>query len=435
MKDEFTKMKTTKKLITLLFCGIFVISTGISGFAAETSYPIPDTEMIVAVPNGAYVFTPETDVTDPLWKEAGIDDVVNTKTLYNELDVSVQFSMNQGKDNIYVSKKTSDQTNYYFNLGTLDQKTLEDFAKMYASDDGTILADSSIYNQKNIPFIRLSLKSNYDQDNLTYELVYFTLVNGYSVSFRMVSDNEISAQSESLLKAMVDSATISQVLPNPVSNANPVLAWSILIGCVLLIVFLVIFSRHRTKAQKRATKELAEMLSEYRKTATGDLGESIYINETVHSKEAIKNFSKYQTYRRHPLTPILSIGISVIGCIVSYVASAAWWITLIIVAVALYCIYKFVTGAGTLERSLTRVYSKLKSDKAHYEFFENEFTISGIQNREVFPYFQITAIALNGNMIYIYFGEGTTYYVSTEGFIKGDSDEFLRFLRSKTAKK
>lgn len=428
-------MKKLCKLFSVLICGIFVFSASLESFAVETKYQIPDTQMTVTVPNDAYVFLPNIGIDDPQWAEAGIDDIVDTKTLYNELEVGVHFSLNSGKDNIYVSQKTTDQTGYYYNLGDLQEKTLQDFADMYNSEDGTIIAESTIYKQKNIPFIRLSLKSDYTDDGTSYELVYFTIVNGYSVSFRMIGTSEISQESENIMKAMIDSAEISEIIPKPESTANPVLAWSVLIACVLLIVLLIVLSRHNKKVRQKATKELAQKLSEYRKNASDELGESIYVNDTVHDKDAIREFSKYQAYRHHPLAAIVSIGLTVIGAIVSYNVNAAWWITLIIVVLALYCIYKFLTGAGNLERSLTRVYSKLKSNKAHYEFYENEFTISGIQSREVFPYFQITNIAENGEMIYIYFGEGTTYYVSRNGFTKGSGENFKKFILEKAKMK
>ena len=80
-----------------------------------------------------------------------------------------------------------------------------------------------------------------------------------------------------------------------------------------------------------------------------------------------------------------------------------------------------------------RVYSKLRTTVAHYVFYQDEFTISGTQSNEVYPYFQISDVAEYQNYFFLYFGEEITQYMSKDGFQLGEAAEFGKFIREKVA--
>ncbi len=431
-------MKRTSKFLAVLLCIMTVFAvTCLPAMAAETTYELEGADITLSLPENTFVFSSTMADTDPQWAEAGITDPVECKTLYNELGVVAHFSMNNNKDNIYLSRKQTDTTSAYFNLGTLDKENLDKFVEKYnITEEGTMDSTAELYDHSQVPFVRTYIHSDFAQkDETVYEMVYFTIVNGYSVSFSMHGSTEFTEAQEQVMRNIVDSINFSNIIEKPVTpTASPVFAITVLVGGVALLIGLIVaFKISKSNTHKR-TKILAEKLSAYRKERKTELGEMFFENTTDHSGEAIRIFSRYQTYHKNVLRGTVSIVVSVVGAVVSYQLNAAWWLTLALTAAALYCIYKFATGAGTIEKSMTRVFSKLKSSKAHYEFYSNEFTIAGMQSKEVFPYFQITAIKEYKDYFYIYFGEANTYFVSKNGFAKGDAKDFLGFISGKISK-
>lgn len=426
--------KKSSRIISLIFCLaiIFSIAAGVS--AAETVYEIPYTHTTVTLPEGASLFLPDTSINDPKWEEAGIEDPGEIKNLYSELGVCAHFSMNGGKDNIYVDTKTSEQTRYYFNLNNFNEKNLQKFADVYNTDDGTVHSKSSIYKQKNIPFVRLDLTSEFTKETASKELIYFTIVNGSSISFRMVSTDDFTEDEVKTIESVIDSFNITEVLEQPNVGMSPIMAWGIVLTTVVLVVVLFVITKKQKNGKSASSKRLAEKLAKFRSNLTDETGECLYVNETTHTAESIRNFSKFQAYKHHPFTAVLPLIISILGLVFSFILHATWWVTLIISLFLILCIYQLVNGAGQIEKSIRRVFGKLKSDTAHYEFYDDQFIISGIQKREVFPYFRITEIAENGEMLYLYCGEGSTYFIDKTGFTLGDPAEFKKFIDEKIEK-
>ena len=410
----------------------FILMTAVfSGFsvtAFSETVSIPDTDVSVELPEGAYCIDASEDYYEDIWEEAGIDDVYTEKTNAEEVSASLIFTRNNGEDKVYVSRKDSDDAALYWNLGELEK-----FADMYNSDSGSMLVESEIYRQDAVPFIKLDIESGLLIDNeVYYEEMYFTIVNGYSVSFRTVSsEGEISESAKEFLREITDSFTLTETIAKAESSVSPAAAWAILIAVAVGIAALFIVNKKQKERMRRENRELADRLAEYRLKKKEDLGEAYFINETTHTEEAIKEFSRFQTFRLNIIEPIISIILPLVAAVVSYVVGGTWWKTLLLAGFSVYSLSKLLTGPGNIEKALNRVYGKMKSTTAHYEFYEEEFTISGMQARGVFPYFQITRLEKNGNMVYIYFGEGTTYFVSGDGFSKGDLDGLTEFLMSR----
>lgn len=398
-------------------------------FAAEQNYIIPGTKTQVTLPENCFILGPEISVLEKIWEEAGVENIAEVQTIYNELDVCAHFV--KDGTGVYVSVKETQQTGYYYNLAELKTETVQELADIYGADGTMLEADSAVYDTADVPFITVDMKTlSQNEDEQFYELIYFTIVNGQSVTFRVTGNEPITEAQREFILNITDSFRVLEFIPKE-DPVNPLVSWAVLLAVVALVAALIFISRYSKKLQKKKNKELADKLVAFRDSDHSDLGELLFVNETEHTPVAITRFSKFQAYRKDPLKAVLSIGITVLATAVSIVSNSPWWLTLILGVLMMWCIYKFLTGAGNIEKAITKVFSGMRSTKAHYEFYENEFFISGMQTKTNYPYFRITETRRNGDCLYIYFGEGTTYFIDKFGFVKGNIEELEKFINSK----
>ncbi|MEG1426432.1 MAG: YcxB family protein [Oscillospiraceae bacterium] len=434
-------MNKWKKLVTIVLTLALCLTFGVSVFAEAKTYEIPELGLTLDIPEGSYIFTPATPDSDPLWKEAGLDDAVKYKTEYKDMGVLVHLSANGGKTNIYVGKKETDTTKGYFSIASMTEAERAKFIEPYNTKEaGTMTSDAVYYQHSQTPFLKVDITSTpLKSDEVpVQEAVYFTIINGYTASFSTYSENEVPEESRAYLKTLVDSVHFSNILPKPELSQSDIqrafLGLGVIVAAIVLFVLFLVFAKIRSKKRKNATKRLAERLSRYRseKALQAEIHrESLFENITEHSDQAVRQFSIFQSYLRNPFMPMLTIVITIGGTAVSIWANAQWWMSLLLAAAAGFCIYKFVTASTTMEKALKKVYGKMKSRNAKYTFYENEFTISGMQSAADYPYFQITELREYKDTFFLYFGENNTYYVNKNSFTKGDAESFEKFLKAK----
>lgn len=418
-----------KKFLSCLAALLLALLPAFTVLAAEVNYDIPGTKTQVTLPENTCILGPEVSVLEKIWKDAGVENIAQVQTIYNELDVCAHF-VNEGSS-VYVSVKETQQTGYYYNLADLKEKTVQELADIYAADSTVLEADSAVYDTADIPFIMVDMKtiSNIEDEQL-YEIIYFTIVNGESITFRVTGNEPITEAQRSFLLEITDSFKVLEFIPQA-DPIDPLVSWAVLLAVVVFIAGLIFGSKYSKKLQKKKNRELADRLVEFRDSDHENLGEVLFVNETEVTPAAIARFSKFQAYKKEPLQAVFSIGITVVATVVSFATNSPWWLSLILGIVMMYCIYKFITGAGNIEKAVTKVYSGMRSNTAHFDFFENEFHISGLQTKTNYPYFRITEARQNGDCLYIYFGEGTTYFIGKSGFLKGDLESLEKFINNK----
>ena len=166
-------------------------------------------------------------------------------------------------------------------------------------------------------------------------------------------------------------------------------------------------------------------------------GSLMFVNETLHDDVAIKKFANYHAYSRHLFVPILTtaLGITAIAVIGINGIQDNLLMVLLMVGCVVFSLYKSVTAGSTITKNLIRVFGKLRSRKGAFYFYEGDFRITGLQASNLQPYFQITRMSETKEYFYLYFGEDNAYYVSKDGFTKGDADEFRRFMKEKLGKR
>ena len=337
--------------------------------AAETTYTLPDVGMTLTLPEGAQILTPTTPADDPVWGTAKVLDTTEKITQMNEDGILAEIYAFDGACTIAVSAKSSD--------------------------------------------------------------VALDLYNGAE---------EIPEEYDALMRQIVDTAVFPEFQPEPSAEVTPEMVW-MLVVLGLLIALIVGFFVYRSVVNRRDKREkhaMADRLAAYRQSKLGheDEGDGAlrFVNETEHSDNAIKIFANFQAYRRRLFAPLFTI---LIGLVALYVVAQSgssdnWWILLLLAACIVYSVYKIATASTSVTKAMIRSYSKMRSRKAAYYFYEGDFRITGLQASNLHPYFQITRMYETKEYFYMYFGEENTYFIAKDGFEQGDAESFREFMREKS---
>lgn len=429
-------MRNVKKISAFLLSLLILISLSSVSFASGIDYEYKPAGMTMTVPEDAHILTPNMSIVDDAWEEAGVKNPSEALNYFKDLGAVYQISMNNNAINIYMTVKTSDETEAYFNLMDLDEEAMAEFVAGFegANESETTVCTAEEYKGGKYPFVKVNIVSDEVLTGETYfEVHYMTVINGSSFSLNSHDNVPITEETEKIMEAMVNTITFKEILPTPDRSITLGQKALFVFLIVLLVVFIVIVIRNRMKAikEKKRMKVFADRLAEYRSTESKEKGKVLFYNETDHDKVAIHQYANFFTYHKNFIGSVFAIGISLIGIIFSVVMEMEWWITFIFMFAAFFCIYRFSTAAKTTEKSLRKYYSKQTSTIAKYTFYENEFAVAGTQSYEVYPYFQITEISEYQDYFYIYFGSDIVNYVAKFNFREGDPEKFKAFIDAK----
>lgn len=447
-----THLKISAKRICAVMLAVLVAASVfcIPAFAETegTEFTIPQTAMTITVPEDVKILSLETTWDDPVWAELGILDTYSKGSEMLENNILAELYAFDQECVIAITKKESDFSESLYNLNNMEEKDKEEFLKGLVpfTADGSTKGSSEWYEHEQVPFFRVDIQSSALGDEMVYERVYGTMFNGIILSFDLYNGSEpISEEYDALMRQLIDSAVISEFTEKPPVVIVDASAISAIILLVILFVLLIGFIVYRSVSAKRDKKErkaMANRLVEYRRSKEnaedeGD-GDLRFLNETMHDDAAIRVFSKYQAFRGTNLfLPIFTVtmALAAITIVMQFDISDNWWMIVALVGFVAYSVYKSATAPVTIEKTLIRVYSKMRSRKAAFYFYDGDFRITGLQASNLYPYFQITRMVETKEYFYMYLGEGTTYFIKKDGF-KGfekgkGADEFRAFMKEK----
>ena len=447
-KNMNTRKRTLGRFTAVLLA-VFVLAAAfcLPASAAETTYTLPDTGMTVTLPEGAQLLTADTPADDPVWSTAQVLDISEKISALSEDGILAEIYAFGGDCVIAVSSNTSDYSSAIFNLNNADDETKADFIERMqpASADGRTDGSVEWYDHEAIPFFCIDIRSDaVEEDSTVYERLYGTIFDGKLVSFDLYNGTEeIPEEYDALMRQIVDSAVFSEFMEAPSTELTAEAIW-MLVVLVVLLALIIAFFVYRSVVNRRDKREkhaMADRLAAYRQSKLGheDEGDGAlrFVNETEHSDNAIKVFANFHAYRRHLWLPLFTI---VIGLVAFYVvwqsgSSDNWWMLLLLGLCIVYSGYKIGTASTTVTKAMIRSYSKMRSRKAAYYFYEGDFRITGLQASNLHPYFQITRMYETKDSFYMYFGEENTYFIAKDGFKQGDAAEFAAFMREKLGKR
>lgn len=430
-------MKILQKITALLITTVLVTSFAFSAFADSITYEIPDLDLTVTVPEGTYIFDSSFSSLDQTWSEAGITTASDYLSLYEDLNVYAHFSTNEGLTNVYVSKTESDTTQAYYSFLEMEQSELDALLEEYTAVEDTSSVVATLVYVGEVPFISLDIWADMSDGTFIYERAVFTIINGYTVSFGINTYEEFSQEDIVYLESIYTTAEFTNIIPYADTALTFTQALLILIGLIILIGGVIVFIikiGYDSKKMQKETKILAEKISTYRKFVNDNPSmkrNMVFQNTTILTEKLVKEYSIYNCYLKRGISTGISLIITIACCISAFFLSLEWWVLLLFCAGLAFCLYQVIFSGSKLQKTLRRVHSKYLSKKAVYRFYEDDFSVSGIQYLEYYAYFQLTEFREYKNEFYLYFGPNNCLFVSKNGFSVAEEADFKAFITRK----
>ncbi|WMJ86363.1 YcxB family protein [Anaerocolumna sp. MB42-C2] len=389
------------------------------------------------LPEDTVVLTKDTPDTDAKWNEAGITDPKSEKSNFSKMGVRAVLYDPNTKTTVRLLQKYSNQTKDIFNLSLLSKDKLTDFLnELGTSNDKSAKMEITEYPHKEATFFRYSIEMTQNGAPLT-EIIYGTIVNGSTITFDTFKNSSIDTVDETFVKELVAGTHFTKFFDKAeIEKQEKASTFRLLLSLVILTVIIVIWIflvKKKNKKKKllkdKKTEALTKFYIEQKQKEEQNLKDTIlYVNRTEYTEEVFKDYFHFNEIIKRLKTWII-MGVSFFVILMFLYTSGPGVLGC---AIALILLFVFIYYQGIriekLVGAMKKIYDKNKSKEAVFTFYEDYFTLSGIQYISKYPYMQITEIKEYKNYIYIYIGPEKAFYLKKDGFEQNLSD-FTKFIK------
>ncbi len=394
--------------------------------------------MEVTLPEDTIILTSDTSNMDPLWSEIGITDPKAEKETMQEMGVQAILYDPTAAATVRVLSKYNSDSKEVYNLSLLSEDELTAFLdKLFSTTDENSTYTIEKYEHAELPFYRLDLHLSSDGNEFS-EIVYGTIANGYSISYDIYEKNNTEPLDESFIKELVAGTHFTKFLDKAEVEEQQRKAIMYLITVVgiiiiLLVALFVLRSRSRKKQdlKKREKAEaLTRFFNEQRLKEEQNIKDTpLFSNRTKYSEALIKTFYTYDRIWKKLMFWIVTVVVLLL-LIASFYSTGSIYVCIIAVGVAAVFIYQYYSQTEKAIVREVKAYKSNKSSEAVFTFYEDYYTLSGIQSSSKYPYIQVTEIKEYKEYIYIYLGSEKAHYLAKDGFEHGP-EEFKSFMKDK----
>ncbi|MDF2906926.1 MAG: hypothetical protein K0R34_2247 [Herbinix sp.] len=425
--------KNRLRYLFLLFASLLVLIP--STYAQAKIQSFQALNMEVSLPEDTIVLTSDTSNMDEAWMLAGITNATSEKKNMKEMGVKAILYDPTTKSTVRLLSKHSSDTDRIYHLSSLSEEELTSYLdSIFTSSDENTTYTIANYEHSEIPFYRLGLYLKKDGTDYS-EVVYGTIANGYSISYDIFATNATEPLDESFIKELVASTHFTEFKDKAEverQEQKAIIYLATVTGIILAFLVTLFLLRRRTKKkQNLAKKQKSEALSIFftaqRQKEDQNIKDTpLFHNQTKYSDEVIKNFYLYDyVWRKLKLWIVTTLVLLLMFA--SFYSTGSIYVCIIAVGVVAVFIYQYYSQA---EKSISReikAYKSNKSSEALYTFYEDYYTLSGIQSSSKYPYIQVTEIKEYKEYIYIYLGSEKAHYLNKNSFEHG-LEEFKNFM-------
>lgn len=424
----------TKCLLLCLICCL--LSTNVAN-AKVTSFSRLYLEL--SLPDDVICLTSKVAKTDPLWAEAGIlnpsdkldelDDMGGTAILYDP----------QTKTSAMLINKTSKESQNIFNLRDATQEQRQSFYDTLTSG-GTEYTTATIsdYSQGEIPFFRLVIELS--GDTFQREIIYGTIFNGTMIYFDIYdsSATKDTNTDETFIQSLVAGTQFTKEYTkeeyDKLTKQGLIRVVAIFVVLIAIFVGLVFLNRKHKAKKANQKKQFAQALFHYyedkkNKEENGIKQKLLFTNRTTYSAQVIRDFSFYNVYWRKLPQLIITVALYAILLIFIFINSGLTVFFILVAVLFLAILYFQYYRVEKTSDNSWKTYAKSSNKVAEFHFYEDYFTLSGIQYLTEFPYLQITDVRCHNGFIYLYTGNDRGIFLSIDGF-EENAQDFLNFLKN-----
>lgn len=398
-----------------------------------------DINLELTVPEDTVVITNDTPVTDTAWKEAGITDPKSEKDTFTDMGVQALLYDPNTKSTVRLLKKQSSDSREIFNLSLLsDEKQNEFFNSLITGNDENTKAEVEKVEHPEAVFFRYNVEMTQEGKTLN-ELIYGTIVNGYSLTYDIFTENSKEPVDETFIKQLVTGTHFTKFLDKAEVEKEEQAALIRLVAGVVIIILIIIglifLSKKKNKKQQAIKKQKTDALTRFymeqkEKDDQNIKDKVLFVNRTIYSEQVIKDFCYYNEFIKRLKLWIIIVGL--MGAVFIFLYNTGVAIIGITIAIILLFVFVYLQGIR-IEKMVSRMmkaYDKNKSMEAVFTFYDDYYTLSGIQYISKYPYIQVTEIKEYKTYAYIYLGSDKAIYLKKDGF-EQSYEEFLKFIKSK----
>lgn len=393
--------------------------------------------MELSMPEDTIVLTPDSPDMDEHWATAGITNVKSEKETMKKMGVKALLYDPESKAQVRLLQKQSNQSSEIFNLSLLsNEEKTEFFNKLVELDDENATATIEEVAHPDAVFFRYNIEVKKDGNTMN-ELIYSTIVNGSSISFDIFQNTNEIPIDETFIKELVAGTHFTEFLDKAEVEGemkNSLIRLFVEIALVIVAIIAWLFIRKKRLQKQKNKKDdkagaLAKFYSARKDKEEGAKDEVRYVNRTKYTKEVIKDFCYYNRFLKKIHTWIIAAIFFII--ILYYLYTSSLGILGVAIAAILLLVFAYYQGISVekLVVSMMKMFDKTKGNEAIFTFYDDYFTLSGIQYISTYPYLQITEVKQYKDFIYIYHGPEKAFYLKKDGF-EGEPEAFLTFLEN-----
>ena len=439
-------MKRLQKLFVTVGVMFAIMLTQIVSVSASQILTFDDLYMTLEISDNLIVLTPDTPKNDSRWAEAGIIQVDSKLKEFKDMGVKAMFYEKQSSTSVTMMVKDSSKTREIVNLiGMTETELQEYFNTLIGKESETLESTVEKYMHKQTPFFKLRIQSKEGVSPVS-EVIYGTIMNGKSYAFDIYKEGSyIQGEEEEIARALVDKVTFTKILEaSEIARESEIgikdFAAPILF--ILIIAAIILIYNKKNKKASQIKKKIAQDMQEYRLNRrkleeAGKLQkeEVLFTNTTEYHDQALKTYCTYNHFFKRIWfwCYVIVLYLVILGYSLFFTTSV--WITIIVtVAGVAYGYYQGIV-VEKMSEAMKKRYAGSRSKNAITKFYDDYFTVSGIQYISDFPYVQVTEVRKYKNYIYLYLGSELAYFVDMTAFSEKDQEGVMDLMKQRMGEK
>lgn len=371
------------------------------------------------VPEDVLVMTGKTQKYDPVWQQAGVTSPADKLKEFEDMSVvACLYDKKSGAMVNFISKRSS-ETVAKFNFLTMTDKEVVEYVENLMSGAEGVEISVEPYHHTQTPFFRMVLKVNAQESPAT-EVIYGTIINGQMIQFDIYQDGEEDVD-ETFTKALVDSVRFTKIMTyeeyDAATKKGLTTLMLIVAGVIALIVMAFVLSARKNKRDKNISKDIAAAMQEFRLRRSNDpaaFSKAPFANaDTVYSDKAIEEYIVYTTW----VKPVIKLAIAAaafVTIVILMFNAESYAYAIITASIGVVAAYLLYSHSEKQKESLKKQYETKQKKTAHFRFFDEYFTLSGLGSISEYIYTQVTEVRVNKGMIYLYLGNENALIIDSE---------------------
>ena len=400
----YARAKRVGLVLSLLFVLglIFNIGVQVSGAEPESGYTtqkFPMQYLEIDVPDNYIRLDTSLKDADPIWGQAEIPDAKNAKEEYEARGVVAAYFVPETHSYIYFIQKKSDEALRAFDISGYNDADLTEYAKKLLPEMENTEIKVGTYSHPDMNMYKINVVET-TEDGIS-EVIYGTIVNGMGIQFSMDDSRNKEGFKEELLLDFIDHVKLTTKMTREEYEARVRKTW-ITIGCffgggILLMVILYIISKQQKKKKKKKIDTVSKKLYDFRmrrKDGKVDLTNIKYEVETDYDAKLIEVYSTYNFWFKNIKKDII-MALIYVGFVGYATYLGSTFVLIVGITVAFILLYHRFSGKEKFQDNMMKRYEikKKKSVTAVYRFYDEFFTLSGIDSIAEFIYPQVFKLA------------------------------------------